>query len=563
MNADKKSRLVAVIIGGLLLSLFVTGVVYAATINIDTFDSGTQNIAANDSNTPVYDSVDGGTSDVLGQYRDVALASSSCSAPSDIELKIDVGSAPGTNFLDFSEDTSCGGIATITWDGDNDATARSYLLSADLEDSSPTNDGIYMKVTTADHATQLTMVGYENSTQYSTLSINIAGSSNLERLDIFFPFNTFSPTGGGAVWSDLEALELEIDGTVEQELQFVVDYMEATDDSEIREYGDLPDGTGGTPDYSDTTNGDNELAAYHSNPMGLTLGYNVDIESSSNADYGAKGDDNSDADDEDGVEPVDPYRWDDDGYGQVEFTINGCPDTSCYVNGWIDWNNDGSFDDTVDGCTEHVVNEYNSGDGTRSRLITCIPSSYSNVYYYARFRICEDSGQCNDPGVTDTNVPNGEIEDYRWPLGPTAVELSAFDATWSGSDVLVTWETAMEIDTVGFNVWRSTTADGSYVKANDTLIPAASPGGVWGGSYAFTDPNVLPGTTYYYKLEEIEAGKEASNWYGPVSTDEGDPNAVTLSAADTALAWWPVAAGVAAGTGVAAIVLLRRRRASS
>jgi hypothetical protein len=81
-----------------------------------------------------------------------------------------------------------------------------------------------------------------------------------------------------------------------------------------------------------------------------------------------------------------------------------------------------------------------------------------------------------------------------------------------------------------------------------------------GGSYAFTDSDVTPGTTYYYKLEEIEIGG-ASNWYGPTSTGGGsDPNAVTLSAADTALAWWPLAAVAIAGGGLAAFVALRRRR---
>ena len=46
----------------------------------------------------------------------------------------------------------------------------------------------------------------------------------------------------------------------------------------------------------------------------------------------------------------------------------------------------------------------------------------------------------------------------------------------------VTWETALEIDTVGFNLWRSTNVGSGYVQVNDTLIPAASPGGVWGGA---------------------------------------------------------------------------------
>jgi uncharacterized repeat protein (TIGR01451 family) len=157
-----------------------------------------------------------------------------------------------------------------------------------------------------------------------------------------------------------------------------------------------------------------------------------------------------------------------------------------------------------------------------------------------------------DEGLCDTDSET----DY-----PTYVSLDSFTADWDQDRVLVEWSTAMEINTRGFNVWRSSSASGGYVKANDALIPSASPGGLTGGAYTFTDPNVVPGTTYYYKLEEIEAVGGARNWYGPVSTDGGsNPNAVTLSAVNAALAWWPAAAVAIAGGGLTALVVLRRRR---
>jgi hypothetical protein len=143
--------------------------------------------------------------------------------------------------------------------------------------------------------------------------------------------------------------------------------------------------------------------------------------------------------------------------------------------------------------------------------------------------------------------------------GPTAVGLDAFTAAWDGNQVLVEWQTAWELNTVGFNVWRSTSLAGDYAQVSSELIPSASPGGMTGGSYAFTDSAVSPGTTYYYKLEELETGG-ARNWYGPTSTEGNNPNTVTLSAADTALAWWPAAAVAIAGGGLAAFTVLRRRR---
>jgi hypothetical protein len=151
---------------------------------------------------------------------------------------------------------------------------------------------------------------------------------------------------------------------------------------------------------------------------------------------------------------------------------------------------------------------------------------------------------------------------------PTAVTLASFTATPVDGNILVEWETAMEIDTVGFNVWRSELPGGPYAKLNDTLIPSASPGSAWGSTYSYVDSDVTPGTTTYYKLEELEVGG-GRNWYGPVSTGDDNPNSVILSRATAggtgyaALAWWLAGAAVAVGTGLVAIRRIRKHSAGS
>lgn len=120
-----------------------------------------------------------------------------------------------------------------------------------------------------------------------------------------------------------------------------------------------------------------------------------------------------------------------------------------------------------------------------------------------------------DGNYGDDDAPDTGSDSYQ---PPTLVELSSFTATWHGTDVSVAWETATELDTAGFNVWRSTSHADDYVQVNDSLIPSQSPGGAEGASYAFTDTDVTPGTTYYYKLEELEAGG-SSNWYGPTTAE--------------------------------------------
>lgn len=106
-------------------------------------------------------------------------------------------------------------------------------------------------------------------------------------------------------------------------------------------------------------------------------------------------------------------------------------------------------------------------------------------------------------------------------IGPTVINLIRFEASGKLARIMLKWETASEIDNVGFNIYRAESADGEYTKINDALIPAkGSPSS--GAVYRFIDRNVERGKTYYYKLEDIDtAGKgtiheppaEATAWF--------------------------------------------------
>ena len=127
------------------------------------------------------------------------------------------------------------------------------------------------------------------------------------------------------------------------------------------------------------------------------------------------------------------------------------------------------------------------------------------------------------PFVVDDDMPAGN------PLDPTAVTLSSFEATPAAGSILVTWETAIEIDNVGFNLYRSEAFDGPYVKLNDSLIPSQSPGAPFGAEYAWLDEVVEPDVIYYYKLEDVEVGGQ-STFHGPVSVSAQAPTVVSVAA---------------------------------
>lgn len=107
------------------------------------------------------------------------------------------------------------------------------------------------------------------------------------------------------------------------------------------------------------------------------------------------------------------------------------------------------------------------------------------------------------------------MEDGTNPA-PTAVTLARFEARAAGGSIAVEWETVTEIDNIGFNLYRSTTIDGAYVRLNDQLIPAQVPGSPVGAVYAWTDSQVVPGHDYYYQLEAVDV-HGATETYGPVS----------------------------------------------
>lgn len=78
--------------------------------------------------------------------------------------------------------------------------------------------------------------------------------------------------------------------------------------------------------------------------------------------------------------------------------------------------------------------------------------------------------------------------------------------------VRITWETATELQTAGFNLYRSTSPDGEFEQVNrDQLIPSQGTT-TSGASYTYVDSQVKAGETYYYLLEEIELDASSNRY---------------------------------------------------
>lgn len=375
--------------------------VSAATQVLDPFDDGEQTVCIGGASSicssfsiPSTDTVD--VAGIPGGERDVRLYDYTGGAAEQVFLRVDAGNS---NLLALSQDSGAGAKAEVTWDGNDDkADTLSFLLNENLT----SYDAFQFETTFNDLPVDVEIVAYCSNTSSSSATLSLPGGIT-SATTFVIPFSNFTGTCNLKT-TNIQALQLIIDGTVTPGADFNLDWFGVA--SIDRDYGDLPDSYG-------TTNSAN--GARHVIDS-LKLGNTVDSELE-----GAPGADaDGDGADEDGVVRTPGINWNSSGGGSVDVTVNGCG-AACYLNGWIDWNKDGDFSD----AGEHIIQDKKLlGDGTTSVPFS-IPSTTDphNNTYYARFRLCHNSGECNSP---TGEAVGGEVEDYKWSFGPTAVTLEAF-----------------------------------------------------------------------------------------------------------------------------------------
>jgi hypothetical protein len=101
-------------------------------------------------------------------------------------------------------------------------------------------------------------------------------------------------------------------------------------------------------------------------------------------------------------------------------------------------------------------------------------------------------------------TPQNNTDSVVALLDPTAIVLVRFDALYAAGRMIITWETAAELGTRGFHLYRS--ANGrrdTAIRVTEQLIIAR--GNVQLGSvYEWEDAGAEAGVSYTYWLEEIE-----------------------------------------------------------
>jgi hypothetical protein len=115
---------------------------------------------------------------------------------------------------------------------------------------------------------------------------------------------------------------------------------------------------------------------------------------------------------------------------------------------------------------------------------------------------------------------------WNGDVGPTAVELVWFDARPNDTGIEVAWQTAVEVDLLGFHLYRAAEGQGMQ-RLNASLIPTQAPGAPVGALYTWQDNSADLGIAYAYTLEAVDV-RGAGALFGPVWTSWPGPPKVRL-----------------------------------
>jgi len=422
----------------LIMALAIVGVVLAATVVIDEFVSGTDqsititvpNNGSGSPDLPQTETLIVQDPAILGGERDLQLTVNAGNI-SDAAQWL-VVTSPGTNYLSLAEAPNIEVLALAQYDGMDNSLALDCSNGFDSVDGDftggGTNDGISVRFVFSNSHPDMTLRLYTDCSNWKAFTIETPrGVTTGDVVDVFVPFSSFVGGAGTLDPSSINAFELEVDTTGHPGSDMQFKFLRA---DSVREFGDLPVSYG---------------SASHI-PNGLRLGRDIDAESTAQSSPDAQGDNILDIDDEDGV---------------IRRTGVGNPAHGGWTNGTVASGNGGSMDIEINGGSGYpqVFIDWGSGLSEvtlRSNTGTALSMPLATGTHQVYFDVPDNTFD----GVTDniplpirvrlstsggltatgpaTVVQGGEVEDYIWGFGPTAVTLTALKADNNTSLIFVT-----------------------------------------------------------------------------------------------------------------------------
>lgn len=161
-----------------------------------------------------------------------------------------------------------------------------------------------------------------------------------------------------------------------------------------------------------------------------------------------------------------------------------------------------------------------------------------------------------DTTCLGSNFTIGTLNNTTSPL---LVMLDNLGATSLPEGVRVAWETALEVENLGFHVLRATEPMADPILLTPALIPSQAPGGGQGASYEWLDSSAEVGTTYFYWLEALGTDGTTTR-YGPTSVTHTGATALRLDALTSRAAPLPASWLLLGMGGLLALALIGWRK---
>ncbi len=211
---------------------------------------------------------------------------------------------------------------------------------------------------------------------------------------------------------------------------------------------------------------------------------------------------------------------------------------------WVDLNNNGIPDENlvIEGINGATVNLYLISGGTTSFVssaVTATGGSGRGFYQFtnlppATYLVMVDTNTIpptlsakTTPMSYQVNVGYDTVfpdANFGFNGSPTPVELKSLTAARVNGGVRIAWETTVETDNLGFNVYRATSQNGIKMRINEDMVLAN--GESLGQAYALFDSSAGPESTWFYWLEDVSLAGE-TKLHGPAVVRSDSASAPT------------------------------------
>ncbi|MCC6133349.1 MAG: hypothetical protein IT186_25745 [Acidobacteria bacterium] len=214
--------------------------------------------------------------------------------------------------------------------------------------------------------------------------------------------------------------------------------------------------------------------------------------------------------------------------------VGQCPSPPCFLNGWINWQQNGDFNDEGNQVFENYPITA-SGSFSLNRPVSIPASAVLTGTWYARFRLTDDVVAYPSPVGTGLC---GEVEDYALDASvlTTPVTLAYFHVYGQGNRTRFEWSTASETGNVGFDIYAVSKDKRGLRKLTNRPVPSTSAGPVEPREYEFEAS--LDSDVAGFYLEDIDIRGQRKK-HGPF--EFGKPYGKKVSPAKTD--WAGIGAG--------------------